>query len=65
MPCQSPSHARPRHRLLHSSPGQLRLLSGRATRCHYIDNTGRESFAYLMIGERIPGDEVTYLEDAT
>jgi uncharacterized cupin superfamily protein len=32
---------------------------------HYIHNTGRETFAYLMIGERIPDDEVTYPADAT
>ena len=28
-------------------------------------NTGRETFVYLMIGERIADDEVTYHTDAT
>jgi uncharacterized cupin superfamily protein len=27
---------------------------------HYLHNTGSETFAYLMIRERIEDDEVTY-----
>ncbi len=27
---------------------------------HYIENTGSDPFCYLMIGERIADDEVTY-----
>jgi len=32
---------------------------------HYIENAGTETFTYLMIGERIADDEVTYPSEAT
>jgi uncharacterized cupin superfamily protein len=31
---------------------------------HHLHNTGSETFTYIMIGERMPGDEVTYPPEA-
>lgn len=32
---------------------------------HHLENTGTEPFVYLMIGERIAGDEVTYPDEGS
>jgi uncharacterized cupin superfamily protein len=31
---------------------------------HYLENEGTEPFRYIMVGERIEGDEVTYPPEA-
>jgi uncharacterized cupin superfamily protein len=46
-------------------PGSYVCFPAGQPLAHYIHNTGRETFAYLMIGERIPDDEVTYPADTT
>lgn len=46
-------------------PGSYVCFPAGQPLAHHIHNTGRESFVYLMIGERIPDDEVTYPTDTT
>jgi len=46
-------------------PGSYVCFPARQPVAHCIHNTGRETFAYLMIGERIADDEVTNPADAT
>ena len=32
---------------------------------HYIDNTGSETFTYIIVGERIADDQVVYVPATT
>jgi uncharacterized cupin superfamily protein len=45
-------------------PGSYVCFPAGQSVAHHLHNTGGETFAYLMIGERIPDDEVTYPPDA-
>jgi uncharacterized cupin superfamily protein len=31
------------------------------TEAHYIDNTGSETFTFIIVGERVADDEVVYV----
>jgi uncharacterized cupin superfamily protein len=46
-------------------PGSYVCFPAGQAVAHHLHNTGSEPFAYLMIGERIPDDDVTYPPDAT
>lgn len=41
-------------------PGSYVCFPASQSEPHYLANTGTEPFVYLMIGERIEDDEVTY-----
>lgn len=52
---------------LHLGPESFILRAGSyvcfpagQTLAHHLDNTGTEPFRYIMVGERIDGDQVTY-----
>jgi uncharacterized cupin superfamily protein len=46
-------------------PGSYVCFPAGQTLAHHLENNGTEPFVYLMIGERIPGDQVTYPELAS
>jgi len=41
-------------------PGSYVCFPAGQALAHFLENIGTEPFSYLMIGERIEGDEVTY-----
>ena len=41
-------------------PGSFVCFPAGQEEPHYLDNTGTETFVYVMIGERIDGDRVVY-----
>ncbi len=41
-------------------PGSFVCFPAGQTEAHYIDNSGSEVFAYIIVGERIEDDEVVY-----
>jgi uncharacterized cupin superfamily protein len=43
-------------------PGSFVTFPANQEFAHYLQNTGADPFRYLMIGERIAGDEVHHLE---
>lgn len=45
-------------------PGSYVCFPAGQPAAHHLQNTGREPFTYLMIGERIEGDQVTYPDEA-
>lgn len=46
-------------------PGSYVCFPAGQAVAHHLHNTGRDNFTYLMIGERIEGDQVTYPDEAT
>ena len=41
-------------------PGSFVCFPAGQSEAHYLDNTGAETFTYLIVGERIADDEVVY-----
>lgn len=49
-------------RVFHLRPGSYVCFPAAQPEFHFLENTGREAFRYLMIGERIASDKVFYDE---